>query len=218
RLLDGRVQANVALFYMDWENAQFESGIFLQDEQGQVFSITGTQNTDAVSKGVEVELAALLTDNLTFNAGAGYLDAKFKEASTARAAGVPVDLTDQRLPKAPKWTLNAALTYTRPLADTGFDWFALLDWRMRTETVGNLDAYAFLANPPGVDPWPYLEPEWDVTNLRFGVEGDRLSVVAHIENLFDDNYYTGTRNGVHLGGTMVRPHPRLYEVRAVYRF
>lgn len=218
QLFNNRLQANLAMFYMDWQNAQFESGIFLQDEQGQVFSITGTENTDAVSKGVELEFAALATDYLTVNGGVGYLDAKFKDASTAEAAGVPVDLTDMRLPKAPEWTLNASATYLRPLGETGLDWFAQLEWKKRSETVGNLDAYAFLANPPGTDPFPYLEPAWDVTNLRFGVEGELWSVAAHVENLFDDNYYTGTRNGVHLGGTMVRPHPRLYEVRATYGF
>ncbi len=218
QFLDSRLQASLALFYMDWQNAQFESGVFLQDDQGQIFSITGTENTNAVSEGVEFEFAALVTNHLTLNGGFGYLDARFKEASTARAAGVPVDLTDMRLPKAPKWTLNASAAYLRPLGNTGLDWFAQLEWKKRTETVGNLDAYAFLGNPPGTDPWPYLEPAWDVTNLRFGIEDERWSVTAHVENLFDDNYYTGTRNGLHLGGTMVRPHPRLFEVRAMYTF
>lgn len=216
--LGNRVQFGLSVFYMDWKDAQFESGVFLQTPGGEVIIITGTQNTDAVSKGVEAEFSALLTEHFTFSGGVGYLDAYFKDASTARAAGVPVDLTDQTLPKAPDWTLSASGNYTRELGSTGLKWFAQAEWKKRSETVGNLDAYAFLANPPGTDPWPYLEPSWDVTNLRLGISGDKFSVTANIENVFDDNYYTGTRNGVHLGGTMVRPHPRLYELRAIYYF
>lgn len=217
-LFQRRLQYNVSAFYMDWKNAQFESGVFLQDETGQVFSITGTQNTDAVSQGIELDFAARLTDELTFSGGAGYLDAKFQQASTARAGGVPVDLTDQALPQAPKWTLNFTADYTRPLARTGYDWFVQAEWRHRTETVANLDSYSFLANPPGTDPWPYLQKGFEVTNLRTGIDSERLSFSGFVENVFDKNYYTGTLNGLYLGGTTVRPHPRLYGVKVVYRF
>ena len=216
--IDNRLQFSMSLFYMDWKNAQFNAGVFLQDENGEIFGITATQNTDATSKGFEFEMAALVTEDLTISGGVGYLDAKFDNNTLGRSSGVDVDLSGQRLPQAPKWTINAAANYSRPFGSGGMDWFAQLEWKYRSKAVSNLDSYVFLSFPQGTDPFPYLNPSWDVTSLRLGLENEKFSATAYVENVFDDNYYTGSLTGVHVGGILVHPHPRLYGIRFRYKF
>jgi len=63
-------------------------------------------------------------------------------------------------------------------------------------------------------PWPRgafpsLVPSYDVFNLRAGISGDRWAITAYIENLTDENYYTGTQENFGFGGFRIRPHFRV---------
>ena len=59
------------------------------------------------------------------------------------------------------------------------------------------------------DSFPTRVPSYDVVNLRAGISGDRWSITAYIENVFDKNYYTGTQENFGLGGFRIRPHFRI---------
>ncbi len=48
--------------------------------------------------------------------------------------------------------------------------------------------------------------------LRAGIEGDRWSIIAYVENLMDNEYYTGTQENFGFGGIRIRPHPRIYGI------
>lgn len=41
--------------------------------------------------------------------------------------------------------------------------------------------------------FPLEVASYDVTNLRVGITGEGWSLTGYVENLFDENYYTGTQ-------------------------
>ena len=61
-----------------------------------------------------------------------------------------------------------------------------------------------------------VEEFWQ--NLRAGVEQGRFSFTAFVENLFDENYYTGTFDDLFWSGIHVRVHPRTWGVRLTARY
>ena len=56
--------------------------------------------------------------------------------------------------------------------------------------------------------FPLQVPSYDVVNLRAGISGDRWAITAYVENVFDENYYTGTQENFGIGGIRIRPHFR----------
>lgn len=65
--------------------------------------------------------------------------------------------------------------------------------------------------------FPWEVPAYDQWNLRAGVQGDRFSVTAYVENLTDDHHFTNAYEKVFLGGVQVEPAYRTYGVRLTYR-
>ncbi|MCC6171197.1 MAG: TonB-dependent receptor [Gammaproteobacteria bacterium] len=81
-LLDGRLTANIAAFYIDWTNQQITSTF--------VFPTGGTQSyilnaAKSEVKGVELELEAALTERLTAGLSYSYVNAEFVELNDAEA-------------------------------------------------------------------------------------------------------------------------------------
>jgi iron complex outermembrane recepter protein len=75
--LDGRLRANAALFYTNFEGLQFEVFIPSTNITGQE---TAAQNIgEATNKGLELELIAVPVDGLTLQATLGLLDAEYDE-------------------------------------------------------------------------------------------------------------------------------------------
>jgi iron complex outermembrane recepter protein len=123
-LLDGRVRANLAIFYN--EVADF-----------QVLEFTGTQfqtfNVDNVtSKGFELEIDAKWSDYITNNIGITYADAGYG-AGCDRGGTVPqaTGLCGNSLTNAPKWSGLFGMTYNGPLNSSG--WGLLVNTNVRYE-------------------------------------------------------------------------------------
>jgi len=58
----------------------------------------------------------------------------------------------------------------------------------------------------------------DVFNLRGGYEWEKASVTVFVQNLFDEEYYTGTQENFGLAGIRLRPHPRVYGASVNFKF
>jgi iron complex outermembrane recepter protein len=123
-LLDGRVRANLALFYN--EIADF-----------QVLEFTGTQfqtfNVDDVtSKGFELEIDAKWSDYITNNIGITYADAGYGGDCDAGGTIAPATgLCGNSLTNAPKWSGLFGMTYNGPLNSSG--WGLLVNTNVRYE-------------------------------------------------------------------------------------
>ena len=101
---DGKLTANVAGYYIDWNNIQQE----LQLQCGFSFS---TNFGKATSKGAELELRAAPVRGLDVGVAVGYIDATLAEDSLT-GVGKKGDTTLQ----TPKWTVAVESQYTVPVS------------------------------------------------------------------------------------------------------
>lgn len=201
--LDGRMRMNAALFYMDWTDLQVIATI---DRTQLLFFVQNAAK--ASNKGVELELAAQPLEGLELGANIGYLDAKFDDFPNARSNNALVDLSGYSIPFAPDWTLSANAQYSMPLG--AWRGFIRTEWSRVATFFRDPDAEFRLQNN-GVR--TFVIPSRNVWNVRLGVDNERFSIAAYMENAFEEEYYTGVR-----GSTLVDPHPRQYGVRLAARF
>jgi iron complex outermembrane receptor protein len=110
--VDGRVVANAAVFYNDYQDLQVTS--FGADPVSGTFVSLFTNAAKARTEGVELELAARASAGLTLNAALGYLDAKYQKFDTL-VGGAVTDVSNRGLVNAPDWTGSVGLTYEQPL-------------------------------------------------------------------------------------------------------
>jgi iron complex outermembrane receptor protein len=107
-LIAGRFRYSASLYRVDWHNIQLDA----------FAPVTGIQivvnGQDARSEGVELEVQAALTNNLSATIGGSYADARLTE-DFVRANFV--GRKDDRLPLVPKTQLTAALDYVFPLPE-----------------------------------------------------------------------------------------------------
>lgn len=105
RFLDERVSLQTAVFYIDWKNQQIYQ--MLPSGQGSMLKNAGA----SVSKGMELDLQALLTPNLQLQTSYGYTHATFRE----NRPNPDTDLSGNFIPYVPRYTLFAGLAYRIPL-------------------------------------------------------------------------------------------------------
>ena len=109
--LDNRVRLNGAIYMMKYSDMQQDLDVPAPGTS------TGRENrtinaSKADLKGVELDLTAKVTNNLTLTANIGFLDAKYKNfVADIFATGKPVDATFLKLRRAPKWTWNVGAAY-----------------------------------------------------------------------------------------------------------
>lgn len=209
-LLDQRLRLNFAVFYMDWSDMQVAYQENLINEDGDFVLYGGVNNADsATSKGAELTGTALFTENLEFNFGIGYLDAKFDEF-VALIDGANRVLDGETIPNSPKWTASADLEYGFNYTD---NWagYARLEWKYRDGI--KPDTFALIYTG-----FPWDVPSYDFFNLRIGAESGNIRLVAYVDNLFDEEYYTNAYQKAFAGGIFIEPSYRAYGVRFTYLF
>lgn len=213
---DNHLRANIALFYIDWSNVQVSSGVIGTDTDGNIINYSGISNAaSATSKGFEIELQAVPARNLDVGLNIGYLNARFDTFTNARTNFGELDLSGKPLPKAPEWTLSGFAQYTMPVHDS-FDAFVRGEYFYTDDaytTVNNIAAVA-----TGQPLFPYRVDAYTKVNLRVGVESDRFSITAYVENLFDKKYYTSSFDFGFANGAGVVPGLRRWGVRGSVKF
>jgi len=104
-LADNRVRINASIFKMDYTNLQ-------------VFQLVGSLlvggNAEATSEGIEIDAAALLTENWILGFTYGYLDAKYDTYLLGSA-----DWSGNRLPRSSEHSGSINTTYTVNLSGGG---------------------------------------------------------------------------------------------------
>ena len=66
--------------------------------------------------------------------------------------------------------------------------------------------------------YPFRTPDYDVWNLRAGFDMGQWSFNAFVQNLDEENYYTGTQENFGASGYRLRPNPRTIGGNVTYRF
>jgi len=189
---DGKLIANVAGFYMDYTGKQVTL-LEPNPNNAQGNDLVVRNAGQAEVYGLEFELVAAPTDNLTLSAAYTYLDSEYTEfrVATTSALGIalagnctPVDLptgtqacdTDfsgNPLERTPKSSLALSGNFTYPILD---DWNLVVDLSAQYQSKRNQDSNEF----------HYFGSYWNVDG-RIGMETDQISVFIYGENIFDDD-------------------------------
>ncbi len=112
-LLDRRITLNLAGFYNDYKDLQLSS--FVADSTGG-FAALFTNAGAATTKGLELEMTARATQDLTLSATAAWLDAQYDEYKGPGGA----DIAHLRTPvNSPEWSFRMGANWQREVGDAG---------------------------------------------------------------------------------------------------
>lgn len=165
---DGKLSANLALFYMDYSDIQVSVSL-----PPLLFVRQLVNAAEAHIEGVEADFSAALTPSLRLSGSAGYLLTRYDEFMPDPST----DLSGSGFGNAPKWTANVALDYEQPIEGVG-DGLLHVDYALVT------GPGAFVSNPAFdvVSGYSMLNA---FAGLAFG--DDRWRVTVWGKNLLDSN-------------------------------
>jgi iron complex outermembrane recepter protein len=212
----GRGFANANVFYTDYKNVQVQQVVNL--------SSVLTNAAAATIKGAEMEFGYRQATGWEAGGTLAYLDASYDAFCTGDptlpAAAIspgcnaanPIDLTGNRFPRAPKWTLSSYIGYTADLGSSG-TLGARLDARYQSLT------YFTQFNRPLISQKGYSIYNGRVT---WTSESNKYSVSLWGNNLTNKKYFSevlesGAFNPQLVGQGYVAP-PRTYGISASARF
>jgi iron complex outermembrane receptor protein len=192
--LDRRVTFNAAVFFTDIDDLQANTNA------GSCSSRIVFNVPKARSVGAEVELVARPSDNWDFALSATYADTELRSTVFGvddAGNSVAIDGLEEgnRLPTAPEFQAAASATYSWP-------WSAALGAYVNftVQHVGS-SFTQFADQAPGFgtfDLFPFGDPnvtsfsfdpelgEYDIGNLRFGLQADQWEVAAFLNNVWDE--------------------------------
>ena len=204
RLLDDRLQARVALFYMNRDDQQVRGSLLIPQPGGATTFVDYTSNAaDGDNYGAEIELDWFASDALQLWADVGLLEAEFDNYVNE----FEEDLSGRDQAQAPSYQYSVGARYDFPL-----------DIFLRLEVEGK-DQFYFS------DGHAEQSDDYDLLNASLGWTGDAWRVVLWGRNLTDEDYYV---RGFSFGndprnGYITEPYyqfgePRMYGVTAAYTF
>lgn len=167
RLADRRVTLNAAAFVIDWKDVQ--TNVLLPACGFQVTSNGGK----ASSKGLEVELSALLAQRFTVDFSASYVRAQL-EQDTSAESGLN-GLSGDRLPGIPRYNVHGGLGYDFLLGQA--DAYLRAD---ATYVGGYYGSFNNLHDRVGE------VGDYTLVDFRFGAQFGQWSAEAFLDNAFDE--------------------------------
>ena len=205
---ENRFTANLAAFYIDWNNIQVQANR-VSDAIQFATNIGG-----AVSKGIEFELVARPVEGLRLQASGAYIDARIDDLTPTEAAISGAE--DGIRLATPEFQGSATATYSFPVGDT--------------ETAFVTGNVAYVGSFPGLFPnvpgQPGVQsPQYDFTdeyvfvNAYAGVNlSPDLTITAYVENVLDNDAINYVHPEAFLDGRYGRLRPRTFGVRTNFVF
>ncbi len=233
-LFDNRVRLNASIYRSEWDDIQFESYFFLTE--GDVASLfEQTVNLDeAVATGLELEMTAYVTENFTLSGSFGYMDTEITSPTQVQlSGGFTPQLQGLDLPKAPEMTASLVGEYSWMIGDN--EAWVQLEYIHRDGQYSDIEGVAnkqlngptpnsvasggpLVYHFSGPNEFPYLSPDYDQFNLRAGYDVGAWEIVGYVQNLTDEEYYTGTQENFGVTGIRLRPNPRTLGLKVSYSF
>ncbi|WP_165799470.1 TonB-dependent receptor [Sphingomonas oleivorans] len=223
--LDRRLTLNATAFHYDFKNMQVT-----------VLQSVGTRTQNAASarvNGFEIEATARPVTGLALNAGYGFQSSKYTDFPDASVPfpvnrGAPLDLTGQRLERAPRNTLNLSGTYEFALQGGTVSFNT--DWRYSSR-------YRFhvWSDATNINPAPFLagaaeralvrdsfsqKPLWlGDARVAYRFDASGLEIAGWVKNLTDRAYRTNSFGMFFNRSISIYPgERRTYGLSAAYRF
>ncbi len=222
---DNRVTVNATLFNTRYQNFQAQ-GIETLPDGTQNFRLTNVGRLR--TRGLEIDSAARVSDDLRLTGSLAYIDAKITDFPVAQCyplqtvaqgcTGSPTrqNLAGKRPAQAPKWKLAADFDYHRELSGTPFQAVVLGGFSYQSKI-----NYSLNQDPQTV------QKGYGIANLSAGIRNPEAhyEVVLFVNNLFDKHYYSnifdqaGTYNN-QLATQVLLPRDfrRFAGIRAAYSF
>lgn len=163
--LGDRFSAALATFYIDWTDLQVNVPNPFVPTQFFIANAAG-----ATSKGVELELHARPDRGLDVFGAAGFTNARFSVGS--RSSGV--DVGGRKLANMPSYTAEFGVQYTRPL-------------RGELAVIARAEAVCY-GDLQYDDPNAMGQEAYTLTNLRAGLQRQRVFAELWVRNAFDTRY------------------------------
>ncbi len=135
--LDGRLQANAAIFTYDYQNVQVSRGT-TEPTQGGFISLRENA-AEATVQGLEFDFTFLPSENWMIRGGAGYTDTEFDEFVSILSGG-NIDYSGREFPNVPETTGFIELRYNHPLASGASVEFST-DWNYVDEYFVDLNYF-----------------------------------------------------------------------------
>ena len=218
-LLNGQARVNIAAFWYDYENLQFQA-TDPDPYRGGVANIPESEMS-----GVEIEFTGLISDSLTFDMNLAFLDSEvtadydvldnvdayqyfFGEEDLRY--GLRENVKGNKLAKSPEFTADLSLVYETELA-SGNNMTAIMQYVKRGEFEQRV------SNNPAVD----SIPAYDIFNLTVGIDFmNNVSVDFMLLNATDEDGINSSMTdvfGVAATGLELIP-PRQIMTRISYDF
>lgn len=173
-LLDGRLSATAAAFYITYESRQFE--FIAPNPSGDGTLIDGITNVgDSTQRGVELSFAWQASEYLRLTGAYGYISAEWDDG-TILADG-SADLSGETPPNIIENSAALTANFRMPVMG-GFDFITDIQVSYNGEMQGG-------------KPWDNVRnPDFTVVDLQIGLVSDQWELAVNVENLFDQAYYT----------------------------
>jgi len=214
-LFDNRVRVSGAAFYEDYKGYQASIGTCPTCTNNGVAGIQNAGN--AVLKGVEGDVTALVNPVGKFNISAAYLSAVFKRfdatlqeyAANGSSTVIPANLAGKTLIQAPRWSLGAGFEHNWNLpGDAGL--MARIQSSFRTAQY--FSNYNFADSRQGA----YTVSD---AMLVFTAPNDRYEVEAYVRNLENSTYLTfAAETGTAHGYEYAFGAPRTFGAKLTVKF
>ena len=164
RWLDGRLQANLSVFHMTWNDFQTELS-----DPGPLFATMVVNAGDAEINGAELDLSFVPVDGLDLGLNVGYLDAQLTDdivlPPDSDGFEAVIALDGARLAISPEWKASAYLQYTWPAPVAGGNIYARAQYSYNGDGLNDLEC-----NAPDCSPHQTMD-SYSITDLRLGIEG-----------------------------------------------
>ncbi|MEO0995934.1 MAG: TonB-dependent receptor [Pseudomonadota bacterium] len=208
---DDRVRLNATVFHVNYEDFQRSTVVSVP---GTAFQETRTFNAaDVDAVGLEVELTALLAENLTLRANLGTIDAEYNEFVLDRNLdGVLEDFSGRDVVRAPEVSGAVDLTYLQELAAGGnIRWNASYMYE---------DENTYYYNDDIGSQFDTVLEERNLVNanITWTNAADTFHVAAFGKNLTDERYKTASQAVGALWTFSNYGPPRTYGIEAGFRF
>lgn len=210
QLLNDRLRINAAIFRNQYDDLQLSS--FEASADGASILPVFTNAGQAVMKGAELELTAVVNENFSANINIGYLDAEYREYITGNPTNNQlIDISAQReLVNAPELDTQLGLRYDF----TPWEWGQLSvlgDISYRSKTYLEVNSRETLA-----------QSGYSVSNAAIVLESidNQWSLMFGVKNLSDKRYRSHAFDLSAFPGVMLGYYnaPRTYALSANYSF
>ncbi len=205
--MDGRLAANLALYYIDWNDIQVQAN--RTSDQIQFATNIG----GAYSRGIEFELRAIPADGWTVALNGALNEAEVDDLSAEEAA-ISGAVLGARL-AGPQFSGSMTVNYN-------FDIFQTAEANASMSVIHVGDFPGSFPNTPGqpgvISPIYDWTEAYTVVNGAFAVAFDQVTVAAYVENLFDDRSINYVHPEAFVDGKYGVNRPRTVGVRLGYTF